>query len=1288
MSIFKDTLTQTIQDQLTVRGNAFINRGATNIIYINGRAAWIRLTSGVDVEGSSNDFAKNNILQGGTLNNFGQIDVEFGGDSSTQQYDLRAGVGSNYRTNAYSNKTNGLLGTQSNLYGLRPMPGITGLEVSSLSPYGSVRQATITFNCWDIKQLELMEILYMRPGFLALVEWGWLPYLNNNGGLENNFNSYSDTFLQTPTTQTLQEHLISLYNQSVKHDGNIEGMLGYIKNYEWSSRPDGGYDCRTEIISTGEIMESLKVNYSYNYNKSGNGDYILFKNNANIGKISLKTDYYPALDDLYERNIIAGLMGELIFLMYIAAEGGVDTEKNITKFGSNLNSRVLSLTDTTGNITGYKKHDISLILWKVKGTSSNAVKPDKVGVQNDAQVYIDLDSLTKILSKNVIIANQIGNKKTPLVEISTKERTFEKTDKTPKDLLCLAHPLQISVDPTICLIKNVDYSLLKNISFESPEIPQTLSTSNDPILAKARNVIPLLMNNDLYGFSQSTFNLKVKNILLEYYKDAKNNLTTERLYSQFLSEAFDEYRTRNSQIITQSETSGFEAVSAQMGGLGTTQSQGSTKTKTIYILTDTKGITLKEFESKDIDIIINYTFQQFLSDKLGDNLKTLPNKYFNFISTDVSKGNNTFNAIKSSNFVSSLAKQFLKNYFNTPEINKDLKDIVDTSSTFGFLNVDAVKSYFTPTNNGEFGNISNIYINLNYVLNLSLDSGLESVDANEKREIHVYDFLKKLMYGVQGSIGSLNNFDIHIDPNDGVARIIDINYIDQIKPQESYNNAYTFLSNNPTDPNAKLDGLYNNIRSHKIRSQIFKNQTSIVAISAQNGGGQLGLDNETLVGFNRGIKNRILPDINPPTSEQLYNNKDTSIFLSNLVRSLTAILQFMKDLSWINSDPDKFNYGGRKQSEYNQEYSEKYKGALRDLIASFKAFSKSDSNFKSIIPTTLSLELDGIGGLIIGHMFRLPEDLLPEGYKSPPSTTNPNKIGRRLGYIITKLGHKVTNNDWTTQIDAQTIILEEQDSKTDSFNDILKLAKEGVDVVVDPEGNINFGKPAPINKNALGYFGLITNPKVPIPARALLDAISYSEGTVTRGTNNGYDILFGGRLIGGWNSETKAGHPGIKFNIPGTNPPLPTSAAGRYQFVESKTWVPTYFGDGTFSKDNQDLAGYNLLIKKRNVSQKIMNAAYDKALKDFKYEDNKEFQDILDIISYEWASISNSKGIFRYNDAKNGNQKTKEGLAINFYNVFSKAAKKYNENKITRGSTTGFIPGTLIPFSNTQSPLI
>jgi hypothetical protein len=1099
MSIFKDTFTPTIQDQLKVRGNAFLQRTPQSIIYINGRAAWIRMTSGVDIGDDNGQFARDNILQGGTL-----TDNKF-----------RTGIGSDYKLNAYSNKTVGPNGTVNNLYGLRPMPGITGLDVSSLSAYGSVRQATVTFNCWDVKQLELLELLYMRPGFIALVEWGWLPYLNNKGELINNTDFYSDEFLNADSSKSLQERLTDLYLMSQKHFANSEGILGYIKNYEWAARPDGGYDCRTEIISTGEIMESLKVNYSVNYRENPKVNYnLLFDSNTS----GINTESYgDSIYNLYERNIIAGLAGELIFYIY-SKFGSINKDSKTTTL-KNKNA-VLQLTDGDGKITGDKGYTITLLGLQlsntVSSTSSTKSNTNDNQIQSDIQTYIDLESLTKILSKWVVIANKDkAGRKSPLVSISTKRKKYDdRSTIDNENLKCLSHPFQISVDPTICLIKNTNYSLLKNIQFENKK-PQVIDNAygNVPgIKAFARRILKLSVNEGSTEDQQKGF----KTLLDEYYKNA----TTPQDYKtlgEILSNAFEEYKVKN---VKTSNIVNYEIRGANVSSTGTPTSGTVKSTSTpLYILPNPKDPKTPLYKTESKDDIAKLNYKTFLKEA-GYN----PSSYFN-------KSPKQLEKLEPTTSVSSVANQQVRDTIDTPLANKELQDIANASEkVLSFLEaIPEDKKYFTQTSNGEFGEIGDIFINLNYILDLSLDGSLEASDTKEKREINLYDFLKKMLYGVQGALGSLNNFDIHTDPSDGVARIIDINYVDEVSPQDAYNNAFTFLSNDVSGANPSLNGLFNNLRSYKIRSQIFKDQTSIVAISAQNGGGQLGLDNETLVGFNKGIKNRILPDIGPPSSDFSYNDvKGQTSLVNTLVNSLTSLLQFMKDLSWIE-------VGFTEVREYNQANSEKYKGALRDLLFAFKSLTKTSSSFKSIIPTVVSLELDGIGGLIIGNMFRLPNDLLPAGYKSE------NGIGRKLGYIITKLGHKVSNNDWTTQIDAQTIILESPEEKAAGVDltKLLKDAQNGVTSTLSPTGNVITQK---INTTqAITDFYAPARDKA-LPAekftsgrRILLTAQAQKEGFKPGNIN--FDLKNPGNFV-----DTVGGVP-IKGRGPGS----------RSRFVEFKT---------------------------------------------------------------------------------------------------------------------------------------
>ena len=283
MSIFKNTFKKEIQTQLEIRQNAILNRTPTTIKYLNSRNAWIKMSSSVNASlspgtPSTNDLADNYQLQGGVLSPQG----------------LRSGVVNPNNTNAaYDNSTP--LG-ESYQRGIRPMPGITTIDIKSKSAYGSLREVVVNFQCWDIKQLENLELLYMRPGYTVLVEWGWIPYLNNDRKLEYTISTY-DIIKQTPSKETIWK---DIFKKSIDSGGNYDAMFGFVKNYSWSARPDGGYDCSTTIISIGEILESLKVNYSPLNIAVREGNTGLFG-----GVLTAENE------KRYKKNILAGIFSEL-----------------------------------------------------------------------------------------------------------------------------------------------------------------------------------------------------------------------------------------------------------------------------------------------------------------------------------------------------------------------------------------------------------------------------------------------------------------------------------------------------------------------------------------------------------------------------------------------------------------------------------------------------------------------------------------------------------------------------------------------------------------------------------------------------------------------------------------------------------------------------------------------------------------------------------------------------------------------------------------------------------------
>ena len=54
--------------------------------------------------------------------------------------------------------------------------------------------------------------------------------------------------------------------------------------------------------------------------------------------------------------------------------------------------------------------------------------------------------------------------------------------------------------------------------------------------------------------------------------------------------------------------------------------------------------------------------------------------------------------------------------------------------------------------------------------------------------------------------------------------------------------------------------------------------------------------------------------------------------------------------------------------------------------------------------------------MVIGNLFKINQDIVPKGYRNVP--------GRSLAYIVTKLGHSISDNDWVTNLGAYPIVFE------------------------------------------------------------------------------------------------------------------------------------------------------------------------------------------------------------------------------------------------------------------------
>ena len=84
-----------------------------------------------------------------------------------------------------------------------------------------------------------------------------------------------------------------------------------------------------------------------------------------------------------------------------------------------------------------------------------------------------------------------------------------------------------------------------------------------------------------------------------------------------------------------------------------------------------------------------------------------------------------------------------------------------------------------------------------------------------------------------------------------------------------------------------------------------------------------------MVGFNQGVKDRLKPKMNAMNTTSADDNE--GIQLENLLTNLTPIYEFIQEMGGTEADFD-----------FNE--ASKYEGALRDIIAIFRALSKNKTN--------------------------------------------------------------------------------------------------------------------------------------------------------------------------------------------------------------------------------------------------------------------------------------------------------------------------------------------------------
>lgn len=460
MSIFKSTFKPFVVRQIKARQDLIgsIERPVEFSKYVSAKAPWIRMTSFVDYE-ESNALAKKYVLLGGTLYDF---------NAQTETAKLRSGIGG--RGASYGGDIS------SGQYGIRPMPGIVDMVTRSLGAYGSLTEATVKFYAWDVKQLEDLSILFLRPGYRVLVEWGWSMYLDTNIAGQNPNESTNSKTVTSPTPSYKIENTpfntINCFDPNItqdvvystletlraKYSANYDGVLGSIRNFNYVLMPNGGYECTTTILSIGDVLDTIRMNDTIGeIISTGDTSFDTTREipEANADPKTQKPDIKSQFELLMDEYCKGKEVRQSnVLLKNIDALLGQDSsyvDTSIYRYDINLSDNSYEVVAVDGRDVTIKNANSYVPSFVKEDAKTSKIADIR------SRYFIQLGYFIHILNT---FKNIYSDKKQTFVELEVPTGPLDKSKIA--NGLCQASYHSISIDPDTCLVKNPRAILFKS----------------------------------------------------------------------------------------------------------------------------------------------------------------------------------------------------------------------------------------------------------------------------------------------------------------------------------------------------------------------------------------------------------------------------------------------------------------------------------------------------------------------------------------------------------------------------------------------------------------------------------------------------------------------------------------------------------------------------------------------------------------------------------------------------------------------------------------------------------
>jgi hypothetical protein len=458
MAILGESFKPYVTEQINKRQEKLssLNKDNDLLKYLTSNTAFIRLTSGVNVD--------ENILSGY------ELPTDLKGNRLASQYILEAArfkdlnlpsadktsftSGVKY-DNIYSSY--GFLSNSS--YGYVPPPGITQIDVKTLNR-GTIREATIQLLCHNLQQFYVMNILFLKLKYSLLLEWGHTIYYTNDnpGRLVTGYDipNLSDEFLKEGVSQTTL--LQKIEEEREKSYGNYDAFFGWIKNFQWDAQENGSYTITLNAISTGDVIESLKINTNFDPNAKTNKD-----------------DKDDKVKDKYEKSTFHQILGSIRKNDSLIKKYYLDGFK--TSDDNALNT--FSLAKMTGKKINYYEAEFD----NDKVANKNKILAEKEAIRVDfpklqttqnkqgkniqsSQYYIKLGAVLRIIESFLLFYDTTKTDS----ESSSAYPPIFKIDHNYDTNECLTTINQLPADPRVALIpiagKDTNTGPMKFVSSE------------------------------------------------------------------------------------------------------------------------------------------------------------------------------------------------------------------------------------------------------------------------------------------------------------------------------------------------------------------------------------------------------------------------------------------------------------------------------------------------------------------------------------------------------------------------------------------------------------------------------------------------------------------------------------------------------------------------------------------------------------------------------------------------------------------------------------------------------